>query len=80
MKVCDISKIDSPNFDPTPLSPKRVENPVTPELGRSKRSKVQTPKGKDFFGSLTSHGESKFKKVLFQIVFRSDSLYPETEE
>ena len=58
--MCDISATVGVDSSTTPLSPKRVESPVTPELGRLKRSKVQTPKGKAFFGSSTSHGESKF--------------------
>ena len=61
-KVCDISKTDGPSLAPTPLSPKRVESPVTPELGRGKRPKVPTPKGKEFSSSLRSHGESKLNK------------------
>ena len=62
-KVCDISKTINSDIDiPTPLSPKRVESPITPELGRGKRPKIQTPKGKAFFGSSTSHGKSKFQK------------------
>ena len=38
--VCDISKTVGSSLPPTPLSPKRVESPVTPELGRGKRSKI----------------------------------------
>ena len=59
LKVCDISKVvgSQSHLDPTPLSPKRVESPVTPELGRGKRSKVQTPQCCS--SSSTSHGESK---------------------
>ena len=58
-KVCDISKTDGPSLAPTPLSPKRVESPVTPELGRGKRSKFQTPQCCSSSNSSTSHGESK---------------------
>ena len=60
-KVCDISKTINSDMDiPTPLSPKRVESPITPELGRGKRPKIQTPKGKAFFGSSTSHNAPEF--------------------
>ena len=59
LKVCDISKVLGSRLDPTPLSPKRVESPVTPELGRGKRSKFQTPcKAGGCSSSSTSHGES----------------------
>ena len=65
-KVCDISKTDGPSVahTSTPLSPKRVESPVTPELGRGKRSKVQTSKCKSegCSSSSISQGESKSKK------------------
>ena len=58
--MCDISKVVGSSLDPTPLSPKRVESPVTPELGRGKRFRIQTLKGKEFSSSLTSHSESKY--------------------
>ena len=58
-KVCDISKTDGPSLPSTPLSPKRMESPVTPELGRGKRSKFQTPQCCSSSNSSTSHGESK---------------------
>ena len=65
-KVCDISKTDNSSLPPTPLSPKRVESPVTPELGRGKRSKFQTPcKSESCPSSSTSHGESKSLKKYF---------------
>ena len=60
-KVCDISAtIGHASSNITPLSPKRVESPVTPELGRGKRLKTPTSKCKSGCSSeLTTHGESK---------------------